>query len=74
MRKEDEIPEDATEYGKREDERNLIIAWKEDKKARGLKHKYVSNKKEFDDIDPKSTDYVLGEFYFYFIFYKKCFK
>lgn len=73
VRKEDEIPLDAKEMGKREDEKNLIIAWNEDKKARGLKYKYVSNRKEFDAIDPKNTDYLLGKLqnlYIYISFWK----
>lgn len=47
--------------GKREDGRNLIDAWKEDKRTRGLQYQYVSNKKEFDAIDARVTDYVLGK-------------
>ncbi|GBN83384.1 hypothetical protein AVEN_262084-1 [Araneus ventricosus] len=45
--------------GRREDGQNLIDAWLEDKKTRRLKARYVSNKREFDQVDPKSTDYLL---------------
>lgn len=45
---------------RREDKRNLIEDWMKDKKNRHLAHKYVSNKEEFDKVDPNKTDYLLG--------------
>ncbi|GFY49481.1 alkaline phosphatase, tissue-nonspecific isozyme [Trichonephila inaurata madagascariensis] len=58
-KKEEGAPADM---GRREDGQNLIDAWLEDKKTRRLKARYVSNKREFDKVDPKSTDYLLGLF------------
>lgn len=46
--------------GRRADKRNLIEDWMKDKKNRHLAHKYVSNKEEFDKVDPNKTDYLLG--------------
>ncbi|KAF8786122.1 Alkaline phosphatase like protein [Argiope bruennichi] len=56
-KKEEGAPADM---GRREDGQNLIDAWLEDKKTRRLKAHYVSNKREFDKVDPRSTDYLLG--------------
>ena len=36
--------------------------WIRDKESRGVSHKYTWNKHGFDNIDPISTDYVLGKF------------
>ncbi|KFM70846.1 Alkaline phosphatase, tissue-nonspecific isozyme, partial [Stegodyphus mimosarum] len=60
-KKEEDI-QIPTDMGRREDGQNLIDAWQNDKKTRGLKYKYVANKREFDKVDPKSTDYLLGLF------------
>lgn len=46
--------------GRRADKKNLIEEWMKDKKNRHLSHKYVSNKEEFDRVDPNKTDYLLG--------------
>lgn len=57
-------PKVQTDMGRREDKRNLIEDWMKDKKNRQLSHKYVSNKEEFDNVDPNKTDYLLGLFNF----------
>lgn len=44
------------------DGRNLIQEWEDDKKARGLTYKYVWNKEDFDKVDSRYTDYLLGLF------------
>ncbi|XP_053391981.1 alkaline phosphatase, tissue-nonspecific isozyme-like [Mercenaria mercenaria] len=46
----------------RRDGRNLIKEWEADKAARGLQHKYVWNKGQFDAVDYRYTDYLLGLF------------
>ncbi|XP_053379754.1 alkaline phosphatase, tissue-nonspecific isozyme-like [Mercenaria mercenaria] len=46
----------------RRDGRNLIKEWEADKEARGLQHKYVWNKGQFDAVDYRNTDYLLGLF------------
>lgn len=51
-------PEDADRTGERQDGRNLTEEWvnQYDRSA------YVWNKKQFDNIDPASTDHLLGLF------------
>ncbi|KAL3862364.1 hypothetical protein ACJMK2_008335 [Sinanodonta woodiana] len=46
----------------RGDGHDLIKAWSEDKEARNKTHSYVWNKQQFDNVDPKSTDYLFGLF------------
>ncbi|XP_060607812.1 alkaline phosphatase-like [Ruditapes philippinarum] len=46
----------------RRDGRNLIKEWEADKAARGLDYKYVWNKGQFDAVDYRYTDYLLGLF------------
>ncbi|XP_015926819.1 alkaline phosphatase, tissue-nonspecific isozyme-like [Parasteatoda tepidariorum] len=58
----EEGSEILSDMGRREDGQNLIDSWQHDKKTRRLKYRYVSNKKEFDKVDPRSTDYLLGLF------------
>lgn len=61
------LPKDVVDQkenvtGQREDGKNLIDEWKMDKKNRGAKYSYVSNLKEFNDLDVANTDFVLGLF------------
>ena len=53
--------EERNQRGRRTDKRNLIDDWIRDKKNRGLHADFVSNKEEFDQIDPRRTDYLLGK-------------
>ncbi|KAK3599101.1 hypothetical protein CHS0354_016358 [Potamilus streckersoni] len=46
----------------RKDGRDLIKAWAADKDARNKFHTYVWNKEQFDNVDPRNTDYLLGLF------------
>lgn len=46
----------------RKDGRNLIEEWMNDKINRKLKAAYVSNLREFNDLRPRSADYLLGLF------------
>lgn len=55
--------------GRRADKKNLIEEWMKDKKNRHLSHKYVSNKEEFDRVDPNKTDYLLGLYRKRFLFH-----
>lgn len=54
-------PEQVSDEGRRLDGRNLIEEWLRDKKKRNLKGEYVWNKQQMDSIDPRRTDYLLGE-------------
>uniref|UniRef100_A0AAR2IX60 Alkaline phosphatase n=1 Tax=Pygocentrus nattereri TaxID=42514 RepID=A0AAR2IX60_PYGNA len=55
-----EYPLDRSSLGKRQDNRNLIDEWISMKKEK-VAH-YVWNKKEFDAVDPETTDYLMALF------------
>ncbi|KAK3609264.1 hypothetical protein CHS0354_006189 [Potamilus streckersoni] len=46
----------------RKDGHDLIKEWKDDKMRRNKKHGYVWNKEQFDAVNPKNVDYLLGLF------------
>ncbi|XP_061189803.1 alkaline phosphatase, tissue-nonspecific isozyme-like [Saccostrea echinata] len=52
----------ATNVNKRLDNRNLVEEWQAIQTAQNRKHKYVWKKDDFDSIDEKDVDYVLGLF------------
>ncbi|XP_023243328.1 alkaline phosphatase-like isoform X1 [Centruroides sculpturatus] len=61
------LPKTVTDYqsnqtGQRKDGRNLIEVWKMDKKNRNNKYTYVTNLKQFNEIDVANADYALGLF------------
>ncbi|XP_072247883.1 alkaline phosphatase, tissue-nonspecific isozyme [Leuresthes tenuis] len=58
--KDPEYPTDFSSLGKRKDGRNLIQEWKSMKTGK-VAH-YVWNKKEFDAVDPETTDYLMALF------------
>ena len=52
------------EYGtknRRTDGKDLIAEWEQNQKNNGLDAKYVWRKEEFDNVDPVTTDRLLGE-------------
>ncbi|XP_069114704.1 alkaline phosphatase-like [Argopecten irradians] len=51
----------VTKDGRR-DGRNLIEEWIEDKRHRNLTHRYVWNTSDFNSVDPKNTEYLMGLF------------
>ncbi|XP_077441001.1 alkaline phosphatase-like [Vanacampus margaritifer] len=51
-------PEYPSEKGDRADGQNLIVEWLKNKK----RAKYVWNKKQFDDVNPRNTDFLMGLF------------
>lgn len=51
-------PEYPNTFGKRLDQRNLTEEWK----SKNKNSEYVWNKKQFDEIDAKKTDHLLGLF------------
>nr|XP_042910286.1 alkaline phosphatase [Parasteatoda tepidariorum] len=55
-------PEYPEKRGKRGDHRQLIEDWKKLREQNKQKHRYVWNKKEFEKVDPKKIDYLLGLF------------
>mgnify|MGYP002717187332 CR=1 FL=1 len=46
--------------GQRQDGRNLIDVWLDDKKQRGLTAKFVSNSEALRKLDTDKIDYLLG--------------
>lgn len=46
---------------RRQDNRDLIKVWSDDKKSKNLKHKVVENTGGLLSGDTKDADYVLGE-------------
>lgn len=59
------LPETVTDEegsaGRRQDQRNLIDEWTQDKVALGVTSAYVWNKDQLLAIDVSVTDYVLGK-------------
>ncbi|PRD20246.1 UNVERIFIED_CONTAM: Alkaline phosphatase, tissue-nonspecific isozyme [Trichonephila clavipes] len=55
-------PEYPEKRGKRGDHRQLIETWKKHKEEGKHRYRYVWNKKDFDKVDPRKTDYLLGLF------------
>lgn len=45
---------------KRGDNKDLIAAWKNDKKARGHSHLFLENQGDLSKADLESTDFILG--------------
>ena len=56
-------PEYPLKNNSRKDGLDLIESWKAKMKSLGKTHKYVWNKEQFDDVDPKVTDHLLGRRY-----------
>ncbi|KAG7165233.1 Alkaline phosphatase, tissue-nonspecific isozyme-like 6, partial [Homarus americanus] len=46
----------------RTDGRNLVEEWAADKEARGATHAYVTNTQQLLDLNPNTTDYLMGLF------------
>uniref|UniRef100_A0A7N6C1X7 Alkaline phosphatase n=1 Tax=Anabas testudineus TaxID=64144 RepID=A0A7N6C1X7_ANATE len=59
--KDPEYPRDLSSWGKRKDKRNLIEEWQSLKTGKVKSH-YVWNKKDFDAVDPETTDYLMALF------------
>ncbi|XP_077397317.1 alkaline phosphatase, tissue-nonspecific isozyme [Festucalex cinctus] len=58
--KDPEYPRDYSSRGKRQDKRNLISEWQNQKMGK-VAH-YVWNKTDFDAVDPETTDYLMALF------------
>uniref|UniRef100_A0A0B6Y858 Alkaline phosphatase n=1 Tax=Arion vulgaris TaxID=1028688 RepID=A0A0B6Y858_9EUPU len=58
----DPAPGFDTNKVSRQDRRNLIQEWKNDKAMKGLSHKFVYNKEQLDSVNLVKTDYLLGLF------------
>uniref|UniRef100_A0A8C6WEV6 alkaline phosphatase n=1 Tax=Neogobius melanostomus TaxID=47308 RepID=A0A8C6WEV6_9GOBI len=53
-----EYPDDPIITGDRNDGQNLVVEWLKNKK----RSKYVWNKAQFDKVNPKNTDFLMGLF------------
>ncbi|KAJ8320704.1 hypothetical protein KUTeg_002291, partial [Tegillarca granosa] len=49
-------------WAQRNDGIDLIEVWKKDKQDRNVTSEYVWNKKQFEDLNPETTDFALGLF------------
>ncbi|XP_061537667.1 alkaline phosphatase, tissue-nonspecific isozyme [Phycodurus eques] len=58
--KDPEYPRDYSSRGKRQDKRNLISEWQNQKIGK-VAH-YVWNKTDFDAVNPETTDYLMALF------------
>ncbi|XP_069992427.1 alkaline phosphatase-like [Penaeus vannamei] len=54
--------EERDQRGRRTDGKNLLDVWVHDKKTRDLNAEYVWNKAQFESVDARHTDYLLGIF------------
>lgn len=59
--KDPETGKEDVENG-RLDKRDLIADWLKDKESKKVEHSYVWNKEQFNKVNPKHTDYLLGLF------------
>ncbi|KAK7094250.1 alkaline phosphatase-like [Littorina saxatilis] len=55
-------PESGDLNGKRQDDRDLVQEWLDEKHGRNFSASYVWNATSFYDVDPNSTDFLLGLF------------
>lgn len=54
--------------GDRIDGRNLIEEWKTNMKNQNKSYKYLTNRQEFDNLNYKDLDHVLGILFFILFF------
>ncbi|KAG7212353.1 hypothetical protein KM043_012674 [Ampulex compressa] len=55
-------PEEPDKEGRRLDGRNLIDEWSRNHGRLNIPAKYVANKEQFEDVDPRKVDHLLGLF------------
>ncbi|XP_066581902.1 alkaline phosphatase-like [Prorops nasuta] len=55
-------PEETHKEGRRLDGRNLIEEWMRNHRSRNLAAKYVTNKTQFENVDPSKINHLLGLF------------
>lgn len=54
-------PEEPEKEGRRLDGRNLIEEWSRNRRLRNLPAEYVANKEQFDKVDPRKVNHLLGK-------------
>ncbi|KZC03755.1 Alkaline phosphatase, tissue-nonspecific isozyme, partial [Dufourea novaeangliae] len=55
-------PEEPDKEGRRLDGRNLIEEWSRNHRLRNVAAKYVANKEQFENVDPRKVSHLLGLF------------
>ncbi|XP_006566955.2 alkaline phosphatase isoform X5 [Apis mellifera] len=55
-------PEEPDKEGRRLDGRNLIEEWSRNHRLRNVAAKYVANKEQFESVDPRKVNHLLGLF------------
>lgn len=55
-------PEEPDKEGRRLDGRNLIEEWSRNHRLRKVAARYVANKEQFESVDPRKVNYLLGLF------------
>ncbi|XP_072760654.1 alkaline phosphatase [Anoplolepis gracilipes] len=55
-------PEEPDKEGRRLDGRNLIEEWSRNHRRRNIPSKYVFNKQQFEEVDPRKVNRLLGLF------------
>lgn len=53
-------PEEPDKEGRRLDGRNLIEEWSRNHRLRNAAAKYVANKEQFENVDPRKVNHLLG--------------
>lgn len=53
-------PEEPDKEGRRLDGRNLIEEWSRNHRLRNVAAKYVANKEQFENVDPRKVNHLLG--------------
>lgn len=54
-------PEEPDKEGRRLDGRNLIEEWSRNHRLRNVAAKYVANKEQFESVDPRKVNHLLGK-------------
>ncbi|XP_012277705.1 alkaline phosphatase [Orussus abietinus] len=55
-------PEEPEKDGRRLDGRNLIDEWSRNRRLRNVAAEYVTNKEQFEKVDPRKVNHLLGLF------------
>lgn len=56
-------PEEPDKEGRRLDGRNLIEEWSRNHRLRSIPARYVANKEQFENVDPRKVNRLLGNYF-----------
>lgn len=54
---------------RRQDGKDLVQMWKEEKQLKGLKYKYLNTTDDLTKLNTEDTDYVMGNRQFFYLQY-----